>query len=501
MDNIYTLKQSPIIKNNNNLKKNQNINYSNYKIVQYKDKLISPYRINSLSPQKNINSMINDLKGGINEITNEINETDNKIGHYLNKNKIKKKNLHSNVYKPNKNFYPQRPRSINEKRLNIRGNSPMINNFSNKVNVTYENEYGRNSKYNDNDSYNSYNYSANKKHNRSTSNLANPKDNFSKPVDYLNTSFFESRQNNINNFFDGLRGFSKSKPKELSLVNEILQKQIVEVRLQLKEANQKISGLSRGIKVLKSENQKLLSNKKIIEKKLNELIHDFTYNKNCSLNEIEYKNQIINQFNQKINDLNILLQSKENMIMQLNTQNNENKSNFQDIEKRCDTSGDYIVAYCPSNNIKTKKDINKLKNEFQKLINNDGKKINNYESSYVTYKKDKKNEDYINDIINMSENLRNENNNLKDNLQTIENNYMNKIQNLNKKNNTIKNMYDNLKNEYEKLLKQNEICVQDMTFNKESNPKILNSLNSLKEENTILQNKLIQSMETIEKLN
>ena len=238
MDNIYTLKQSPIINNNKTLERSQSINYNNYNIVQYKDELVNPYRINSLSPQKNLNNMINGLKEGINEITNEINDTDNKIDYYIKKNIITKTNTRS--YNPNKNFYPLRPHSINEKRINIHVNSPISNNLPNKVNVTYEYEYKNNSKYNNNDSYISCNnYSSNKKLNRSTSYLENQKDNIIKPVEYLNTTFYESRQNNINNYFDGLRGFSKTKPKEPLLLNEVLRKQIVEVRLQLKEANQK----------------------------------------------------------------------------------------------------------------------------------------------------------------------------------------------------------------------------------------------------------------------
>ena len=226
----------------------------------------------------------------------------------------------------------------------------------------------------------------------------------------LNSSYTENYISINNNFLNNNEKYlyrvpAKTKPKELILLNEVLQKQIIEVSLQLYDANKRIEDDSNIIKNLKIENNNLLEEKNCYENKLNELTEIYNYDKNYNLNEMESQNKIIAQMDMEINQLNNVIKEKDELIQSLKEQinlmflnkfeNNNDKStndngninsnisnNIVNNNKTNKYSNYSITKLGTFKNYKIKTDINSLKEEFEQLINN--KNI----SQNIKYKED-----------------------------------------------------------------------------------------------------------------
>ena len=159
------------ISNNNDYKihkkenlKLSNINYYNsninsrtikqYKSKNIKDnKIINPYKVNSLSSQKNLKQMLNGIKNGIEEISNQMKNTDDKIENYIKKNYIKNKkskktplSIKVNMPRPHSQHKAKFLNINNSVISNIKNNSNKKehNKSTNISNITYQYDYTNN---------------------------------------------------------------------------------------------------------------------------------------------------------------------------------------------------------------------------------------------------------------------------------------------------------------------------------------------------------------------
>ena len=332
----------------------------------------------------------------------------------------------------------------------------------------------------------------------------------------LNSSYTENYISINNNFLNNNEKYlyrvpAKTKPKELILLNEVLQKQIIEVRLQLYDANKRIEDDSNIIKNLKIENNNLLEEKNCYENKLNELTEIYNYDKNYNLNEMESQNKIIAQMDMEISQLNNVIKEKDELIQSLKEQinlmflnkfeNNNDKStndngninsnisnNNVNNNKANKYSNYSITKLGTFKNYKIKTDINSLKEEFEQLINN--KNI----SQNIKYKEDNyngKTEGNKNNNFSLLESKEfNEINNLrkaKENANqpnTNKDNINNKMKALIKENKKINDLYNKLKIEYDNLTNN-----------------MSDDFMKIKEENISLQKKLNEQKRVIEQLN
>ena len=577
-NNNNYLHENSKINNINNYTSNDTMTYINK--YDNNNKSINAYKINSLSTQKNLKQMLNGIKDGIEEISNQMKNTDDKIENYIKKNYINNKPSKKNMSTSIKMSLP-RPRSQHKKKILSINNSIMSNITNNNIkkynnkspnisNITYQYEYSNNNITNSNNRSKLYEKQANNSTNnisshknkinnninnlnfnnnifsKSSNNFNNKnllnlsqyklKNEKEKTLKNLNLSFTEDNTYNNNSINDKYIYKTKTKchkPKEIYLLNEVLQKQIIEVRLELYDANKKIEELSEMVKNIRIEKKNLIEEKKIYESKLKELTEEFNYDKNYNLNEIESQNQIITKMDMEITQLNNIINEKDDLIQNLKAQINLmfNINNFENnAENNISDSNTKIInnVYNMNNingnnnnnkynnysiskfnnikNFKTKKDIDNLKEEFEKLINNSNKNTNSYN---ITYEENNRNNNYSNNngksinissfdlkdvqnkiqLLNEENNiLKNENNNLKKELEkynTINSNNQNynKIKVLIKENQEIKDSYNKLKTEYEKIIKVNEEVIK------------------IKNENDTFQKKIKEQKDSIDQLN
>ena len=123
-----------------------------------------------------------------------------------------------------------------------------------------------------------------------------------------------------------------SKPKEIIMLNNILKKQNKEFRIKAGEMRHKMNELLNNLILTKMDNQKLNNEKKELMMKISYLENEMEINKNMTSNEIELKNNTIEKLKNEIMELNILLDKKEEQIVNLtniiNNLNNTNNTNF-----------------------------------------------------------------------------------------------------------------------------------------------------------------------------
>ena len=202
---------------------------------------INPYKINSFNVKKNLNlqKTISGIKNGINIVSDKIKETDTKIKKFI------KKNI---------------PRRINNLKLNL-------NTDNNIRNLSYQ--YSSSNSIKNNNSHNQIKncYSLNNIFipTNSTNNNTNSFNNYTNNI-------FSKSSNNFNKINSGQNkdinyiyktNIHTYKPKEINLLNKVLQKQIIDVRLQLYESEKKCEKFYEIINNLKKENNIL--NKNLIE--------------------------------------------------------------------------------------------------------------------------------------------------------------------------------------------------------------------------------------------
>ena len=549
--------------NNNNCytKENEKIN-----ILSYGNKsnsaIINPYKINSLSSQKNLTQMMNGINDEIENISPQIRNTDDKIEDYINKNYTKNNKTKKNISLHKKKL--PRPRSTAKKFLSI--NNSTISKIKRKKDNHTRTDSHQSDKINshkDNSNDKSNGNSNNSTNNIITSNINTNNSNNNNIINYnltnensifnkslnnysnknplklshsklkkdseeinkkLNSSYTENYISINNNFLNNNEKYlyrvpAKTKPKELILLNEVLQKQIIEVRLQLYDANKRIEDDSNIIKNLKIENNNLLEEKKCYENKLNELVEIYNYDKNYNLNEMESQNKIIAQMDMEISQLNNVIKEKDELIQSLKEQinlmflnkfenNNDNvndkniningniNSNINNNNVNNNKTNKYsnysITKLGTFKNYKIKTDINSLKEEFEQLINNKNisQNIKYKEDNYNGKTEGNKNTNLsplglkeINEVSEVNNQRKTkENTNLpntnKDNIIN------NKIKALIKENKKINDLYNKLKIEYENLTNN-----------------LSDDFVKIKEENILLKKKLNENKKAIEQLN
>ena len=216
------------------------------------------------------------------------------------------------------------------------------------------------------------------------------------------------------------------KPKEICLLNEVLQKQVIDMRLQLYDSEKKNEKFCDIISNLKKE-------KDILDKnifKLKEDLNSRMVTQNQMSNEISKLNDIISEKNCLIQNLNAQI----GLIINVNSYqkeddnidhpiiNNENENDINNIDM---TEYDNNVNYYQIMNTNLKKDINDLKLEFDKLINHNNK--DNEENPKTTKKEEIKDNSNKKELISLKE-----------------------------ENKKIKDLYNKLKKEYDIIIKENK---------------------------------------------
>ena len=395
---------------------------------------INPYKINSFNVKKNLNlqKTISGIKNGIGVVSDKIKETDSKIKKFI------KKNI------PRKKF--------NHLKINI---NPDINKY-NIRNLSYQYSSSNSIKNNDNHIKNCY----------SLNNIfipTNQTNNNISSFNNFNNSTFSKSSNNFNKIDSRQNSYQENKdinyiyktnihtykPKEINLLNKVLQKQIIDVRLQLYESEKKCEKFYEIINNLKKENNIL--NKNLIE--LNKESNSYSNAKNQMNEEIIKLNEIINEKNCLIQNLNTQLELMINMQSFQNGENDQNKKNenINDINEYYND-----IHYFRIKNADIKKDINNLKEEFEQLINHSSKRKNKKEKKVKINNSNDKDKKY---------NTNNNNSNYK----SI---YENEILLLKQENKEINELYNKIKIENDNLIEENKKIKNDYI-----------ELNAIKEDN------------------
>ena len=395
---------------------------------------INPYKINSFNVKKNLNlqKTISGIKNGIGVVSDKIKETDSKIKKFI------KKNI------PRKKF--------NHLKINI---NPDINKY-NIRNLSYQYSSSNSIKNRDNHFKNCY----------SLNNIfipTNQTNNNISSFNNFNNSTFSKSSNNFNKIDSRQNSYQENKdinyiyktnlhtykPKEINLLNKVLQKQIIEIRLQLYESEKKCEKFYEIINNLKKENNIL--NKNLVE--LNKESNSYSNAKNQMNEEIIKLNEIINEKNCLIQNLNTQLELMINMQSFQNGENDQNKKNenINDINEYYND-----IHYFRIKNADIKKDINNLKEEFEQLINHSSKRKNKKEKKVKINNSNDKDKKY---------NTNNNNSNYK----SI---YENEILLLKQENKEINELYNKIKIENNNLIEENKKIKNDYI-----------ELNAIKEDN------------------
>ena len=300
-----------------------------------------------------------------------------------------------------------------------------------------------------------------------------------------------SANNDIDNITMNSTSFTSAKSKEIVTLNNILQKQNKELRQRIREMRYKINDLLNNIKLIRMDNQRLNSEKNKLLMKITNLENELDINKNMSLNQLESKSNIIAQLNEEIMKLNIIIDEKENEIINLTNNINENNyDNDNDINNQYSNGKQfYDNKNIRDNDIReleddtnTNIDIETLRQlDTNDLIN----KIISLNNQINKLKNEKENNEQENKILN---------NNLVDNNDKLLKNNE-RINNLIQENQKIRKMYKNLKDEYEKMKNYtSHLREQKPSFDNQQKEyqnnlnNLTQKLNLLKNENNILKN-------------
>ena len=395
---------------------------------------VNPYKINSICVKRNLSlqKKLSEIKHNIEQVSNKINNTDKKIKNFIN---INKKIPHPNISKK-------------ELKLNI---NPEMNNQVRNLSYQYSNNKNKKNYIKDSNSSNNIFLPT---QNSSINNINN--------FNFNNNIFSKSSQNfhhhkmksklktdseiKDNNNYIYRTNIHTFKPKEIFLLNEVLQKQVIDMRLQLYDSEKKSDKFSELINNLKNEKDDL--NKKVY--KLREELNSNIISQNQMSSEISKLNCIINEKNYLIQNLNTQI----GLIIDINSMHNEENNINNDVINHESEKNNINVYYNNINYYKNrstnlKKDIKDLKIEFDKLINhneNNSKNNNkNIDSENINNNSNKK------EILSLKE----ENEKLKDVYNKIKVDY-DKIANKNKQLNGLTKEIISLKEDNEKLSKLNQ---------------------------------------------
>lgn len=301
----------------NNLKKS--IPYDDTKVKLSRTFQTQDRRSRRFAKEK-FEQALSNLKEGLAEITSEFNINDNKDkdninlyhsinvrGHTL---KSRKNSFSVSKKKALKSNTPNRDYSLIRKKLLYLDSSTSLNTNTNRKNDFMN----RSERYNLARSYNPVSQIKSKAKNKT----------------HLRRRFLTSNniRYNINNDYNyyTINNSDNLKIGELSNLNKILNTQNRELRQTVRDMRFKINDLLNNIKLIRMDSQRLKDDKKKLLMRISNLENKLDINKNISMNELEQKSNTIMELNQEIMKLNILLEEKENEIIDLN--NNRGNNNF-----------------------------------------------------------------------------------------------------------------------------------------------------------------------------
>ena len=294
----------------------------------------------------------------------------------------------------------------------------------------------------------------------------------------FNLNAYKSSANiDIDNITMNSTSFNSAKSKEIVTLNNILQKQNKDLRIRVREMRHKINDLLINIKLIRIDNQRLNSEKTKLIMKITNLENELDISKNMSLNQLESKSNIIAQLNEEIMKLHIIIDEKENEIINLTNTINENMyDNVNNI------NNEFYDNNIRDNDIKeleedtnTNIDVESLRQlNTNDLIN----QIINLNNQINELKKEKENNEQENKILN---------NNLVDNNDKLLKNHE-RINNLTQENQKMRKMYKTLKDEYEKMKNYtSHLREQKPSFGNQQKG-YQNNLNNLTQKLNLLQN-------------
>ena len=321
---------------------------------------INPYKLNSLCVKRNLNlqKKLNRIKQNIVQISNKIKSTDEKI----NNSKI------NNIPTPIRNNHK---RNVDLKlKINSECNNQAKNlsyQYSNNNTIKSELKTCNStsnilfpSQNNNINNINNFNFN-NNIFSKSTHSF-NPRRTYSKS----NLNLDKKKDNNNYIYKANIHTF---KPKEICLLNEVLQKQLIDMRLQLYDSEKKTEKFCEIIKNLK--NDKDLLNKNLFQ--LNEELNSNLNLKNQMINEIKKLNDIIEEKNSLIQNLNAQIGLMININSFQNEKNNINNDILGDENSNNDNNIEINdlkdnINYYKIKNTNIKRDINNLKKEFDHFL-------------------------------------------------------------------------------------------------------------------------------------
>ena len=341
-----------------------------------------------------------------------------------------------------------------------------------------------------------------------------------------------------------------SKPKEIIMLNYILKKQNKEFRTKAGEMRHKINELLNNLRLSRMDNQRLNNEKKELIMKISYLENELEINKNMTSNEVELKNNAIEQLKNEIMKLNILLDQKEAQILHLTNninnlnninnidnnfnnkytyQNQNNNYNFDneeynngsqyynknsrnDIKELDDNIDDNTRMDNINNNLNNNRNMNYMTSNYNNNINknlnsNINKNINNNKTDKYNKNKMNSTNQNVNNLVNQISLLKRQIEQLQYEKKMFEQKYLNNMsnENVNNKNtilenNNLKELNFNLNAEFEKMksyiskLESTKKNYELQQIDYQNNIKDLNQkLSRLQEDNSILRNKINSS--------
>ena len=464
MDNINKIRNIRI-NNHRDPKKNKNFRY-NDSLGKYKKAISHKSHKHKLNPKEKFEIALTNLREGLEEITSEEKEREKQQKILINERKAK--NIRNNNMinaRRLKNYNTLNNRislSVPKYRhRNVRIETPSRHNYLHKKKSSFiEPPSSMHSTY-----VKTMNYSVNPKYYRTRNDSLFSRTayrNFSRPR-YKNNidSVIINTNSNYNDNIDYLTLTNRKisddlKSKELSNINNILQRQNKELRQNIREMRYKVNDLLNNIKLLRMDNQRLNSENNKLLMRITNLENEFDISKNMSMNELELKSNQISQLNEEVMRLNIILEEKENEIINLQNRNGHGINELDDYNEE------------ESNNMSGVNKINELLKQIEDL---------KYEIEILRKEKmaNGQNNKLINDKINQNANYTNNT--------------------LIQENAKIKKLCNNLKNDNEKMKKYiSDIQSQKASFEEQQNEYQINindltqKLNNLEEENNTLKN-------------
>ncbi len=450
MNNIIRIRN-----NNHNIRRNprKNFRYNDSK-NKYKKIIPNLTQKQKLNPKEKFELALTNLKEGLEEITLEFKEKeeckskekDERKNYLLNTqplNNYNRINKRISLSVPKYHRYirtatPIRDYDLIKKKLSYLNSSNSLHNsyFKTMNNYKINDNFYRTGDINSLSHTKRRNYSrpSYRKILKTSSNINN--------LNYNTTSNNDMDYLKLNN----IRINNDFKNKELNNINNILEKQNKELRHKTRDMRYKINDLLNNIKLLRMDNQRLNDEKNKLLIRISNLENELDINKNMSINELEKKANKISELKEEILRLNLILNEKENEIINLN---NKNGNGINELN-------DYNDEENNNMNVELLNQISDLKNEIEYLRN---EKLANGQ---------------FNKMVN--DNKFNQNNDI-----------------LIQENRKFKKLYNNLKNEHEKMKNYlSDIQNQKASFEEQQNEYQINindltqKLNMLEEENNTL---------------